>query len=343
MIDKSMGVNLRDIIPRKEIKFEFLEGKKIAIDFSNSAYQFLSSIRQPDGTPLMDSKGRITSHLMGIWTRFTNLMQRNIQLAIVLDGKAPILKIKEQEQRALRKEFAAEKLKQAQQEEDIESMAKYAKQTTRLSSEMTAEARELMEAMGLPVIQAPSESDAQIAYMCKQEEVFAAATSDVDVLLHGCPRSITNLTLSQKRKLPNGTYVKITPELVELPEVLKSLGITHDQLIAIAILVGTDYHPGIHRVGPKTALKLVKQHPSLDQLFREVEADFDWKEIMDLFKKMPVTKEYKLEWKKPDVEKIKEILVDRHEFSPERVDATLEKLKATTKKKEQKGLGDFFT
>ncbi len=337
-----MGVNLRDIIPRKEIKFEDLEGKKIAIDFSNSAYQFLSSIRQPDGTPLMDSQGRITSHLMGIWTRFTNLMQRNIQLAIVLDGKAPILKIKEQEQRAIRKELAEEKLKQAQEDEDIESMAKYAKQTTRLSKEMITEAKELMEAMGLPVIQAPSESDAQIAYMCQQGDVFAAATSDVDVLLHGCPRSVTNLTLSQRRKLPNGNYIKITPELIELQEVLKSLDITHDQLIAIAILVGTDYHPGIHRVGPKTALKLVKQHKSFDQLFNEVEADFNWKEIMDLFKKMPTTKDYKLQWSKPNVEKIKEILVDRHEFSPERVDATLEKLQSTTKKKEQKGLGEFF-
>ncbi len=337
-----MGVNLREIIPRKEIKFEALEGKKIAIDFSNSAYQFLSSIRQPDGTPLMDSKGRITSHLMGIWTRFTNLMQRNIQLAIVLDGTAPILKIKEQEQRAHRKELAAEKLKRAREDEDIASMAKYAKQTTRLSKEMITESKELMEAMGLPVIESPAESDAQISYMCQQGEVYAAATSDVDVLLHGCPRYVTNLTLSQRRKLPNGAYVKITPELVELQEVLKSLGITHDQLIAIAVLVGTDYHPGIHRVGPKTALKLVKQHTSFDQLFREVEADFDWKEIMDLFKKMPVNKEYKLEWKKPDVEKIKEILVERHEFSPERVDATLEKLKQGTKKKEQKGLGDFF-
>ncbi len=337
-----MGVNLRDIIPRKEIKFEALEGKKIAIDFSNSAYQFLSSIRQPDGTPLMDSKGRTTSHLMGIWTRFTNLMQRNIQLAIILDGKAPILKIKEQEQRAHRKELAEEKFKQAQQDEDIQSMAKYAKQTTKLSKEMITEAKELMEAMGLPVIQAPSESDAQIAVMVQREEVYAAATSDVDVLLHGCPRSITNLTLSQRRKLPNGTYVKITPELIELQEVLKALDITHDQLIAIAILVGTDYHPGVNRVGPKTALKLVKQHKSFDQLFNEVEADFDWKEIMDLFKKMPTTKDYKLQWNKPDPEKIKEILVERHEFSPERVDATLEKLHESTKKKEQKGLGDFF-
>ena len=337
-----MGVNLRDIIPRKEITFESLEGKKIAIDFSNSAYQFLSSIRQPDGTPLMDSQGRVTSHLMGIWNRFSNLMQRGIKLAIVLDGKPPLQKIHVQEQRALRKELATEKLKQAQQEEDIASMAKYAKQTTRLTKDMVDEAKELMQAMGLPVIQSPSEADAQIAFMTEQGDVYAAATSDVDPLLHGCPRTITNLTLSQKRKLPSGNYVKITPELIELKEVLKSLDITQDQLLVIAILVGTDYHPGIHRVGPKTALKLVRQYKSFDELFNQVDPEFKWKQIYAVFKSMPIMKNYQLHWKPVNEEKIKEVLVEKHDFSPERVDATLEKLRSIHKKKEQKGLGDFF-
>jgi flap endonuclease-1 len=163
-------------------------------------------------------------------------------------------------------------------------------------------------------------------------------------LLFGTPRLIRNLTISQKRKLPSGKIVSNKPELIDLQQTLNNLEITQDQLITMGILIGTDYNiGGVNRVGPKTALKLVKQHNSIDQLFREVEADFDWKEIRDIFKKMPVTKEYKLEWKKPDVEKIKEILVDRHEFSPERVDATLEKLKQGIKKKEQKGLGEFFT
>lgn len=337
-----MGVNLRDIVPRKEITFESLAGKKIAIDFSNSAYQFLSSIRQPDGTPLMDKQGRITSHLMGIWTRFTNLMQKEIQLAIVLDGKPPLLKVKEQEERAFRKEVATEKLQLARQEEDIKSMAKYAKQTSRLTKEMTMEAQELMRAMGFPVIQAPGEADAQTAFMCEQDDVYAAATSDMDSLLYGCPRTVTNLTLSQRRKLPNGNYVKITPELIELQTVLETLHITQDQLLVIGILVGTDYHPGVHRVGPKTALKLVKQHKSFDELFQEVDPDFNWKQIYEVFKSMPIMKNYQLNWKPIDEEKIKELLVERHDFSQERVAATLEKLRSMHKQKEQKGLSDFF-
>ncbi len=336
-----MGVKLSDLVVKREITFEQLSGKKIAVDFSNSAYQFLSSIRQRDGTPLMDNQGNSTSHLMGTWTRFSNLMQLGIQLVIVLDGKAPDLKIKEQEERAHRKRMAQEKFEEAREEEDEERMAKYAKQTSRLTRDMTRESEELMKAMGLPVIRAPSESDAQMAFMCEQEDVYACASSDYDCLLQGAPRLITNLTLSQKRKLPSGIYVKITPELIDLKETLTNLGVKQDQLIAIGILVGTDYNEGINRVGPKTALKLVKQYPSFDELFKEVKADFNWKKIYAIFKSMPIMKNYQLKWHPPDEAKIKEILVEKHDFSPERVQATLDKLRGATKK-EQKGLGDFF-
>jgi len=51
-----MGVNLKDLITPEPISFSDLKGKTIAVDALNSLYQFLASIRQPDGTPLMDSK-----------------------------------------------------------------------------------------------------------------------------------------------------------------------------------------------------------------------------------------------------------------------------------------------
>ncbi|HLD15634.1 MAG TPA: flap endonuclease-1 [Candidatus Nanoarchaeia archaeon] len=336
-----MGVKLTGLLPKKELSFDDLKNKRIVVDFSNSIYQFISSIRQPDGTPLMDSQGRVTSHLMGIWTRFMNLIRKDVKLIIVLDGKAPILKIKEQEERAFRKEIAKEKFQQAKDEEDIEGMAKYAKQNLRVSKEMINESRELMEAMGLPVIQAPSEADAQMSFIVERGDAWAAATTDVDPLLHGCPRLVTNLTLSQKRRLPSGKVVNITPELIELKEVLSNLGLNQDQLIALSILVGTDYNEGIERVGPKTALKLVKQHHDFETLFKEVKADFNWKQIYAVFKSMPIMKNYQLKWNELDVDKVKKILVDRHDFSEERVDSNLRK---TEKKidKAQKGLGDFF-
>ncbi|MEK6840169.1 MAG: flap endonuclease-1 [Nanoarchaeota archaeon] len=333
-----MGVKLTKLIEKESITFDHLSGKRIAIDFSNFAFQFLSSIRQPDGTLLMDAKGNITSHLVGIWSRFSNLMQRNIQLAIVLDGKPPAQKLRVNEERYKRKEEAIEKYQQAKDEEDIKTMSMYARQFSFLTKEMTQEAVDLLEAMGLPVIPAPGEADAQMAYINKQGDVWATASSDYDCLVHGAPRLITNLTLSGKRKLPSGAMVKTSPELIELSKVLTKLDITQDQLTYMAILIGTDYSKGVHGIGPMKALKLVQQHKTPEKIFAAAKADFDWKEIYEIFVKMPIQKKYALTWKEPDEKKIKQLLIEKHSFSEERVDATLNKLLKKQQDKEQTGL-----
>ncbi len=337
-----MGVKLSSLVEKKRLTFEDLVKRRIAVDFSNSAYQFLSSIRQPDGTPLMDTKGRVTSHLVGIWSRFTNLIQKDIKLIMVLDGIPPEQKGRETSRRSERKSEAKEKFEQAQEEGDEEMMSRYAKQFTILTQEMVAEAKELMEAMGLPVLQAPSEADAQMAYLNKQGDVWACASSDYDSLIHGAPRMVTNLTLSQRRKLPSGVTVKTYPEMIELNDLLKMNGITQDQLMYIAILTGTDYNPnGVHGIGPKKALKLVKEKKNPQEIFQSVECDFDWKEILDVFKKMPVQKKYSLTWKECNEERVKKILVDDHDFAEERVDAVLQKLGKKSQEREQKGLSGW--
>jgi len=334
-----MGVKLAGLITKKQIDFEDLKGKTIGVDFSNSAYQFLSSIRQPDGTPLMDSQGNVTSHLMGTWNRFSNLMKQDVKLAIIFDGKPPELKAKTKEHRNKIKEVAQQKFEDAKKKKDIFNMAKYAKQTSRLTFDMVNESKELIRAMGLPIIQAPSEADAQGAFMCEKKDLYAFASSDVDPLLHGCPRTISNLTISQRKKLPSGSYIRINPELVELEKVLKELGINQDQLIVMSILIGTDYNSGIKGVGPKTALKLIKQYPNFEDLFKEVEVDFNWKKIFAIFKSMPVMKNYQLRWNEIDESKIIELLVEKHEFSKERVEKTLDNLRK--RDKTQTGLGNW--
>ena len=338
-----MGVKLGDIVVRKQISFEDLFNKTIAVDFSNSAYQFLSSIRQSDGTPLMDKKGRITSHLMGIWTRFSNLIQQNIKLVIVFDGKMPELKHSQIKERMERKEIAMEKYQKAKSREDIEEMLRYSKQFSILTKDMAEESKKLIEAMGLPMIQAPMESDAQMAYLNKKNDAYACGSSDFDCLLHGAPRLVTNLTLSQKRKLPSGAYIKITPELIELEESLKNLGITQEQLIILGILSGTDYNPsGIYGIGPKKALKLIKEYKDYDKMFKDLNADFDWKEIFNLFKEMKIEKKYKLEWKELNEDKIKKILIDEHNFSEERVNSIINKMHESKQAKQQKNLDSWF-
>ena len=333
-----MGVKLSGIIPTEEISLKDLVGKKIAVDFSNCVYQFLSSIRQQNGELLRDSKGRVTSHLMGIWTRFSDLMSMDLKLAIVFDGKAPELKLREQEKRAERKVKAENEYKKAVEEKDVDKMYKFAKRTSRLNHEIIDESKELIKAMGLPIIQAPSECDAQMAFMNEREDVWACATTDFDPFLHGAPRCITNLTLSQKRRLPGGGYVLTKPYLVELDKILKELKLNRDQLIALSILVGTDYNEGVRGIGPKTALRLVKDIHDFDKLFKDVKAEFNWKQIFAVFKSMPVMKNYQLKWGEGDVYRVKKILVDEHEFNEERVDKVLNKLREVKSEKSQEGL-----
>jgi len=334
-----MGVKLRELLPRKEIAFDDLKGKKIVVDASNMLYQFLSSIRQPDGSLLTDKDGNVTSHLVGIFSRFTNLMSRGIKLCVVFDGKPPLLKIKTREEREYRKQLAEEKLEKAREEENEEAILKYSKQVTRLNQNMIDESKELFSALGLPVIQAPSESDAQMAFMNEKNDVWACATSDVDPLLHGAPRLVTNLTVSQRKKLPSGKYVKTNPDLIILSDTLNNLGITGDQLIVISILIGTDYNEGVKGIGPKTALKLVKQYKNFDELFKQVDVNFNWKEVYAVFKSMPIMKNYQLKWKGVDYDKINELLVKKHDFSLERVENSLKKLKKEDK--EQRSLFDL--
>ena len=200
--------------------------------------------------------------------------------------------------------------------------------------------------MGIPVVQAPSEGEMQAAYIAKKGDAYASASQDYDSLLVGSPRLIRNLNITGKRKLPNKeTYVEIKPELIELEEVLKTLGITREQLIIIGILVGTDYNPeGVEGIGPKKALKLVKERKTLENVLKAIEWKFDVKaeDIYNFFLNPPVTDDYKLEWKQPDEEGIIKFMVEEHDFSEERVKNGIEKLKQSFSKSQQKTLGSWL-
>ncbi len=346
-----MGLNIRDIIPRKEIEFENLNGKLICIDAFNILYQFLSTIRQADGTPLMDSEKRITSHLSGIFYRNIALLSGGIKLVYVFDGEAPELKYKIHEKRREARGLAKERYEEAKDKEDLVSMKRYSSQLARLDSEKIDESKELLKAMGISVVQAPSEGESEAAYLCKiKEEVYASVSQDYDSLLFGAPRLIRNLTLARRRKTFNG-FIEVKPELIELEKVLNSLEINLDQLICLGILVGTDYNPkGIPGIGQKRALDIVKKYKQPILIFESLEEQimslpeedrFNWQEIFELFHK-PKVVDVDFEFGKIDEKKIKEILVERHDFSEERVEKQLEKLQKIEEKKKQKGLGEWF-
>lgn len=345
-----MGLNIREIIPRRELNISELKGKILCVDAFNTLYQFLSTIRQPDGTPLMDNKKRITSHLSGIFYRNVSLISEGIKLVYVFDGKPPELKYKTGEKRREAREVAKERFESAKDREDLESMKRYSSQLTRIDDEMIRESKELLEAMGIAVVQAPGEGESEASYLTRIKKAFATASQDYDSLLFGTPILIQNLTLARKRKTISG-YVEINPELIELEKVLNTLEINLDQLICLGILAGTDYNPkGIPGIGQKKALQIVKQYKQPVLIFKSVEEQimslpekdrFEWTEIFELFKK-PDVKDAEFNFKKINEKKIKEILVEKHDFSEERVEKQLEKLREIKEKNKQKDLKKWF-
>lgn len=336
-----MGVQISSIIPSKEIELSDLAGKKIAIDALNTLFQFLSIIRdRMTGEPLKDSKGRITSHLSGLFYRSSNLLEVGIRPIFVFDGKPPEFKKEILEEREENRQLAEKKWKEAL--EKGEPAMKYAQASSRMTDEMLEEAKKLLGYMGIPYIQAPSEGEMQCAFMCKKGDVWASASQDYDSLLDGSPRLVRNLSISGKRKIPGKElYIEVKPELIELDKILSQLGITQEQLIIIGILVGTDYNPnGVKGIGPKTALKLIKENKTLENVLKKIEWSFDISaySIYEFFLNPHVTSEYNVEWKPPDREKIIKFMVDEHDFSQERVEKVVDKLQESYNKSKQANL-----
>jgi len=325
-----MGVQFGDFIPKKIITFEDLKGKKVAIDGMNALYQFLTSIRLKDGSPLRNRKGEITSAYNGVFYKTIHLLENDITPIWVFDGEPPKLKEKTRKVRREMKEKAELKMKEAIKKEDFEEAAKYAKRVSYLTPKMVENCKYLLSLMGIPYVEAPSEGEAQASYMAKKGDVWAVVSQDYDALLYGSPRVVRNLTTTKEM-----------PELIELNEVLEDLRISLDDLIDIAIFMGTDYNPGgVKGIGFKRAYELVRSGVAKDVLKKEVE---NYEEIKRIFKEPKVTDSYSLSLKLPDKEGIIKFLVDENDFSYERVKKHVDKLyNLIANKTKQKTLDVWF-
>ena len=333
-----MGVALRDIITeyKAPVTWESLPGIA-AIDANNALYQFLTIIRQPDGTPLMDRQGRVTSHLSGILFRISNFIEKGIKPVFVFDGPPTALKQATVEERRKIRDLAGERWKEALERGDEAEAFKQARSSTRVDTTIIATSKELLGLMGIPVVQAPGEGEAQASYMVAKGDARYVVSQDYDTLLFGAPTLVRNLTVSGKRKI-RGRQVTINPERIVLADTLAGLHLTQEQLIEIGILVGTDFNPGIEGVGAKTGLKIVLRGEFAAKL-KEKQPDFDPVPVMEIFLHPPVTDDYSLAAGHPDAEGIRRMLCDEYDFSPERVDKAME---GFTVKAGQKTLESWF-
>ena len=341
-----MGVQLNRIIPKRKIDLEFLRNKKIAIDAFNMIFQFLSTIRQREtGEPLKDSKGNITSHLSGLFYRSIRFLDNNIKPIYVFDGPPPEFKRKTIVEREKRKKEAKKQLELALEEGRVEDVMLYAQQTSQLTDEMIEESKKLLDALGIPWIQAKSEGEAQACYLVKNNDAYAVGSQDYDSILFGAERLVRNMSVTGRKKFIKGAWIQIEPEIIELDKVLKELEMNRNQLIITGILIGTDYNPkGIKGIGPKNALKLVKEEKTLDKVLKKIDWNFDIdaEEIYNFFLNPPIEKKYKIEYKEPDKNKIMKLLVDEHDFSIDRVEKNIDKLLEVKKQGSQASLGDWL-
>jgi flap endonuclease-1 len=327
-----MGVALRDIIAdyKKPVAWEALAGIA-AVDAHNALYQFLSIIRQPDGTPLMDSHGRITSHLSGILFRTLNFMEMGIRSVYVFDGEPPHFKQTTIETRRGLRMAAKERWQQAIAKGDDKEAYKQARSAARIDSFVLESSQQLLALLGIPFLQAPNEGEAQAAFMAQQGNVQYSVSQDYDSLLFGSPVLARNLTVSGKRKL-RGRTISINPERIVLKEVLSGLSLSREQLVEVALLVGTDFNEGVYGIGAKTALKIVKKG-EFEATLHKHQPDFDPIPILEFFLHPPVKTDYQLRWNPPDRDGIRHMLCDQFDFSPERIESAMEKLAVTSGQK----------
>jgi len=337
-----MGIKLGSLLEARPIKIEELSTQKVAIDGYNILYQFLSSIRQADGTLLTDSEGRVTSHLSGLFFRLSNLVENGIKPCIIFDGKPPELKKKLLEVRRLRKIKAEIEWEAAISAGDTETARTKAQQTTRLDKEMLVDSKKLLDLLGIPWFDAPSEGEAQVAYLLESNKVDYGASQDFDTILFGAKNFVRNLTLSNRRKLPKqNKWVAVTPEIIDVDLSLANLEITREQLVDVSILMGTDFNPGIDGIGPKKGLKLVREcgnaEKSLDKIGKKID---NLNEIRDIFLN-PAVDDYDPVWNVPDSSGLENFLCSDYRFNRDRVMKTLDIYTNSKSKAKQYTLGDF--
>ena len=332
-----MGVNLSDLTEPKSMEMEDLRGKKVAIDTYNIVYQFMSAIRQPDGYPLCDSKGRTTSHLTGLLHRTASLIEAGIEPVFVFDGKPHPLKQATLDGRKERREKAEQEWKDAVERGDMKTAHTKAQQTSRMTNEVKESAKELIRYMGLPIVDAPSDGEQEAAYICRRKDVWATASQDFDSLLFGTPVLLRNLTMTGRRKVPGkDIYREIKTEVIDSEEFLRNLGISREQLVDMCILMGTDFNTGIKGIGPKKALKLVRDNGDLESVLRKIGEDIpDYQEIRGIFLDYEGSDDYSVEHGPLDRQAVVDMLTS-YDFSADRVNSALDRIESARKEEERK-------
>ncbi|OAY62572.1 Flap endonuclease 1-A [Ananas comosus] len=304
---KGLTKLLADNAPKsmKEQKFESYFGRKIAIDASMSIYQFLIVVGRTGMETLTNEAGEVTRrgqipsynriiHLQGMFNRTIRLLEAGIK---------PVFS---------KREDATKDLSTAIEAGDKESIEKFSKRTVKVTKQHNEDCKRLLRLMGVPIIEAPCEAEAECAALCKSDKareksytcpVYAVASEDMDSLTFGAPRFLRHLMDPSSKKIPVMEF--------EIAKVLEELEFTMDQFIDLCILCGCDYCDSI-KVCHKCILK--------SQCRYQIPEDWPYQEARRLFKEPMVSVDIpELKWTSPDEEGLGNFLVKENGFNQDRV------------------------
>ncbi len=334
-----MGLDLKALVIREQTRLESFASRVIAVDAYNAIYQFLAIIRGPDGTHLTDARGRVTSHLSGLLYRNINFLSLGIKPVYVFDGRPPSLKSAEIQRRRQIKKDATVKYEKAISEGNLADARKYAQQTTAMRDGMVDDSKKILGLFGIPYVDAPSEGEAMAAHLTRTGAAYAASSQDFDSILFGARKLVRNFTNSGRRKIPNkNAYIDVEPEMIDGQKTLENLGLTREQLVDVGILIGTDFNPdGFERIGPKTALKLIREHSRLEEIPRIKDElhNTDYGQIRKIFLEPDVADAPDITFGDVDYPGMTKYLVGERSFSSDRVSSSLNRLQKALERRGQ--------
>ena len=325
-----MGVLLTPILKREQTSFKALYGKSFAVDASIELHQFLALIRKPDGRLFTDPKGRVTSHLIGLLTRTSRLVtDYELHPIFVFDGRPNPLKKATIEARRKVQQKAQTEYAQAIAAKDYSQAWSKVVMTGRVTGDVLADAKRLLSLMGIPWLEALEDGEAQASFMAAKGDVWAVGSKDYDCLLFGAPILARYLTLTGREYLPSKkTSRPLIPELVKLADNLEALGISREQLVDLALLVGTDFNEGVMGIGPKKGLALVRKYGAAEKFPEEVRSGLpsDLDRVRSIFLRPRVLENYSLKRGRPDPDGVIEFLCEERAFARDRVQKVVDRL-----------------
>ncbi|XP_043112047.1 probable flap endonuclease 1 homolog [Puntigrus tetrazona] len=280
-------------------------GKIIALDTSIVVNQFRSSL--PSNLKL--------SPLTGLFYRTLTFLEHDIKPVFVLDGRPP-------------------NQKRAVLEKRAQSTGWNSLQSCNTDSNFKRDCLRLLQLMGVPCIKAPGEAEALCAHLVKRGTVNAVASEDMDTLAFGGTVLLRQLNAKKDSEVTE----------YSLPKLLEALQLTYTEFVDLCILLGCDYCKKIGGLGPSRALKLIKQHRTIEGVMEHVNrkthpipTNWQYKDARKLFFETPKVDDPVLAWNEPDEEGLVQFLCKERPLKEERVRGRMKKFRESLlKRREQR-------